>query len=149
MDCDVAKRDVVVSGGDLLIERRNPGEPAVRLLEGLSLGGERNYGFGRIRRSVVPPGIQSKIEQYWPSNPDDSHPVSGPLLSHMTYDPCISFRGSIEILAAREYAPRRQHSYTAPGRAIENAGYWFAPGTAVLTKISASLDAFGRLRLVP
>jgi hypothetical protein len=146
-DCIVADRNVVVSASDLQLLGRRQTEPSVSLLADLSIGGERNYGFGRIRPAALTPGIQCKIEQCLPSDPDVSRPISGPLLGHTTYDSDVSFRGSIEILAAREYAPRQQRSYIAPGQAIENAGYCFAPGTVLLTQRSASLDAFGRMRL--
>ena len=146
-DCIVAGGKVEVSAGDLLLRGRNQTEPSVSLLEDLSIGGERNYGFGRIRPAALTPGIQGKNEQCWPSDPDESRPISGPLLSHTIYDAYVSFRGSIEILAAREYASRQQRSYTAPGQAIENGGHCFAPGTIVLTQRTASLDAFGRMRL--
>ena len=147
--CEIAGRSIIVSGGDLFLYARDRNEPEIHLLEGLVVGGERNYGFGRIRTTAMPDSTRLKLEEWWPADPEMAWPIRRPLLSHMRYDPSVSFRGDLEIIASREYPAHSQHSYVAPGRAIVNGGYYFAPGTWLPEgQHRASLDQFGQLSLV-
>lgn len=147
--CEIAGRSLLVSGGDLFLHARDPHEPKLYLLEDLVVGGERNYGFGRIRTTAVADSTRLILEEWWPADPEMPWPISWPLLSHMGYDPSVSFRGDLEIIASREYPAHAQHSYIAPGRAIVNGGYYFAPGTWLSEgQHRAFVDQFGRLSLV-
>jgi len=56
------------------------GEGGLDLLEGLTVGGERNYGFGRIRFSHLPDHLKQKLEQMWPPEPDTPFILNRPLL---------------------------------------------------------------------
>jgi len=147
--CEIAGRSLLVSGGDLLLHPRDPHEPEVDLLEGLVVGGERNYGFGRLKTTPTPDSTHRTLEEWWPADPETEWPIDRPLLSHMGYDANIAFRGDLEIITSREYPTHQQQSYAAPGRTIVNAGYYFAPGTWLPEgQHRASVDQFGRLSLV-
>lgn len=148
--CEIAGRSLLVSGGDLFLHARDPHEAELHLLEGLVVGGERNYGFGRIGTgtTAMPDSTRLMLEEWWPADPEMAWPISRPLLSHMGYDANLAFRGDLEIIASREYPAQMQQSYAAPGRAIVNSGYYFAPGTWLPEgQHRASLDEFGRLSL--
>ncbi|MBI4492158.1 MAG: hypothetical protein HY690_05135 [Chloroflexi bacterium] len=126
---------------------------ALRLEDVLSeadivLGGERNYGFGRVRR--VPPQevFTVGVSDWWPENPAAAIPVDGerPLLGHAPYRQDRLFRGEIEIVAGREYRRKGVGAeFQGPGIEITNAGYCFVPGTCLGGETMAYLDPWGRL----
>ncbi len=129
--------------------RRNGSEQGtVCLFEGLAVGGERNYGFGRLRQAPVLPQMRHKLEGLWPKQPDIAFAVDRPLLGHMGYFSDVRFQGQVEILASREYPRhgRLLHSYETPGAAVTNDGYCFAPGTCFpAANLRASIDSFGQV----
>lgn len=115
----------------------------------LLLGGERNYGFGRLR--LVPGDEVFKVgaRDWWSEDPEAPVTVDGshPLIGHALYRQDRMFRGEIEIVAGREY--RRNDAGTGfegPGIQITNAGYWFTPGSRLGGgETVARLDSWGRL----
>ncbi len=118
----------------------------------LVLGGERNYGFGRLR--LVPGNEVFRVgaSNWWPEDPEVSVSVDSgrPLIGHAPYRQDRTFRGEIEIVAGREY--RRNGAGAAfqrPGIEITNAGYCFAPGTRLGGGgMVARLDPWGCLTWV-
>lgn len=115
----------------------------------LVVGGERNYGFGRLR--LVPGEEVFKVggSDWWPQDPEAGIPVDDrrPLIGHAPYLQDRMFRGEVEIVAGREY--RRNGAgagFQGPGIQITNAGYCFAPGTRLGGgEMVARLDSWGRL----
>ncbi len=152
--CGVAwlKADSTIAGKSLLVEderlRLTANEGGLDLLEGLTVGGERNYGFGRIRASHLSEPLKQKLEEMWPAEPGVPFMLSRPLLGHAAYRQDAPFRGQVEIFASREYPIGRNRSYEAPGAAISTSGHYFTPGTYLIsTKRQAMYDSFGQLSL--
>lgn len=118
----------------------------------LVLGGERNYGFGRVRLVRGNEVFKADASNWWPEDPEAAIPVDGkhPCIGHAPYRQDRMFRGEIEIVAGREY--RRNGAGAAfqrPGTEITNAGYCFAPGTRLGGgETVARLDSWGRLTWV-
>lgn len=115
----------------------------------LVVGGERNYGFGRLRllREDKAPGAATG--ERWPQDPEAAIPFGAgqPLTGHAPYQPDRAFRGEIEIIAGREY-PRDGTGvgFRRPGSEITTAGYAFAPGTRLdQVGAAARLDPWGCL----
>ncbi len=114
------------------------------------LGGERNYGFGRLRRASVPDQVSVTVSDLWPDEPDTEVTMDGgrPLLAHAPYRQDQIFRGDIEIVAGREYRRSRQGaSFQGSGEEIENAGLFFVPGTRLAdNSFQLRIDSWGRLK---
>jgi hypothetical protein len=117
------------------------------LLVGLTIGGERNYGFGRVRRIPISKELERQLEAIWPSE-FSRFSLKGPLLGHSAFSQNIPFKGAVEIVASREYPQDGKNSYELPGKIVSSAGYFFTPGTVVVSiNVSASLDPIGRVVL--
>jgi hypothetical protein len=144
-DGALASKSLTVEGGRL---RLLAGERGLDLLEGLIVGGERNYGFGRIRFSHLPDHLKQKLEQMWPPEPDTPFILNRPLLGHAEYRLDVPFRGQVEIIASREYPTGRNRAYEGPGAQVSTRGHYFAPGTYLSTKCQATYDRFGQLSLI-
>jgi hypothetical protein len=152
--CGVAwlKADSTIAGKSLLVEderlRLVAGERGLDLLEGLTVGGERNYGFGRIRCCHLSSSLANKLEDLWPDDPGAPFALNRPLLGHALYFEDAPFKGHIEILASREYPIGRDRSYEAPGSTIFTSGNFFAPGTCLPPgNYRGTYDGFGRIAL--
>jgi len=125
----------------------------VDIFAGIHLGGERNYGFGRVRRVVLPEGVQKEVCDHWPDSPEVEVPVdiSRPLPGHIPYRKDIPFKGQVEIVAGREYPSggeaepfRRAGAHISASR--DDEGYCFGPGTRLgSTGGGARLNPWGRL----
>ncbi len=135
-DLDIRDGSVFVNGQDIFDE--------------LVIGGERNYGFGRVRRVLaVNATLDSKIKELWPQdNPQTEIPLTKrPLLAHFRYQPDIPFKGDIEILAGREYQAEGATAFVGAGVHISQNGYYFTPGTRLDIGdklILGSIDSWGR-----
>ncbi len=152
--CGVAwlKADSTIAGKSLLVEdgrlRLVAGKGSLDLLEGLTVGGERNYGFGRIRARHLPSSLAKKVEDLWPDDPGAPFALNYPLLGHALYCQDPPFKGQVEILASREYPIGRDRSYEAPGGTIFTSGNFFAPGTCLPPgNWWGTYDGFGRISL--
>lgn len=143
-DSKICERQITASGSDLTLRPDGNGKQPVDLLDNLALGGERNYGFGRIRPATLASSIREELEKAWPEDPESPMTAGRPLLGHMQYGPEILFRGAIEVVASREYPSGGARSYVRPGRALANAGHFFAPGTVVSMPGTIRFDEFGR-----
>ncbi len=141
-DGAIASKSLKLEGGRL---RHWVGERGIDLMEGLIVGGERNYGFGRIRSSHLPDDLKQKLEQMWPPEPDTPFVANRPLLGHAEYRPDVPFRGQIEIITSREYPADRGRAYDAPGAVVSTRGHYFTPGTCLSTKCQAAYDGFGQI----
>lgn len=131
-----------------VLRRGDSERGAICLLRDLAVGGERNYGFGRLRPAPVSPLIRQKLEHLWPEEPHTPFALNQPLLGHAPYRPDLRFQGLVEMLASRQYPNdgRLPRSYEAPGAAVTNDGYFFAPGTHVsAAKLQARIDNFGQI----
>ncbi len=123
----------------------------VELFAEVSLGGERNYGFGQMVRKDIPEDCQARAEALWKSEPDAKILLreQQPLLGHLPYRAEHLFFGDIEILAGREYSPANGATvFVDPGKHISNErAYFFAPGTKVQTtgEEAVKIDSWGRL----
>lgn len=116
------------------------------------LGGERNYGFGRLRRTSVPDQLRATLSGLWPEKLEAEATIHGerPLLAHTPYRQDQIFRGEIEIVAGREYRRSKQStSFRDPGEEIVNAGLFFVPGTRLADNAGQlRMDSWGRLMWV-
>jgi hypothetical protein len=122
------------------------GKSKLPLLAGFTLGGERNYGFGRVHRMPISQALARQLEELWPNEPSVPFLLKGPLLGHSRFAPDIPFKGSVEIVASREYPQAGGKSYESPGSSISSSGYFFAPGTVIGGgPIEGSFDSFGRI----
>ena len=132
---DVSDGAIMINGIDIFSE--------------IALGGERNYGFGRVTRQVA-----SEIGETPFAGLDLKNEVSlgndRPLLGHLVFHSDHKFFGDIEILAGREYPTGETgNSYINPGRYISYSGYWLAPGTVIRSEGSnARMDHWGRFEWV-
>jgi hypothetical protein len=62
----------------------------------------------------------------------------------------LSFKGRVELLAGREYAPTSGNSYESPGAAVTSTDYFLAPGTVITAgSQKASFDPMGRVIIEP
>jgi hypothetical protein len=98
----------------------------------LIIGGERNYGFGRLHFISDYSKSNLIFDQRWPEDPETPIMVdsSHPLMSHAPYKKNLNFLGEIEIVAGREYGrDGKTAPFQGPGMQVTNAGYFFAPGT--------------------
>lgn len=136
-----------VSSDTILFQPPCSGDASLDPLEGLAVGGERNYGFGRIKAARLSHDLRRTLEELWPNDPELADIIDRPFLGHAAYDPAVPFTGDLEVMASREYPSQTQRSYAMPGAAIINSGYCFAPGTCLRGQYRASLDEFGRLNL--
>jgi hypothetical protein len=148
-----AQTESTIVGRRLLVEgtrlRLDSGDVGLDLLDALTVGGERNYGFGRIRSCPLTASLTEKLEDLWPDEPGTPFLLSRPLLGHAVYRQNVPFRGQVEIVASRAYPVGRDRSYEAPGAAVSTSGYFFAPGTWLLTtKCHASVDSLGQVSLI-
>lgn len=143
-------------GGDGDLELSQHGSSVVvnesDIFESILVGGERNYGFGRLQRVTAPKVLAAAVETLWPW-PDPATATwesGGPLPAHAPYQPDRTFRGEIEIIAGREYGHRETAVFQRPGTEIASEGHFFAPGTRIggdATRVR--LDPFGRLMWLP
>lgn len=144
------QEDAVIAGQHLELKDDTIMLGHLDILKDLTLGGEKNYGFGRVRRVACPDHLIAKVAEVWSFYPETEIALGDDeifLISHMPYHPDYTFFGNIEIIAGREY-PRDsdKHTYVNPGQAIANAGYYFVPGTRIKGKdIRVTLDCWGRL----
>jgi len=141
--------DSTIAGKTLVAEderlRLEAGESSPDLLESLAVGGERNYGFGRIRPSRLSEPLRQQLEEMWPTEPDTPFSLNGALLGHAVYREDVPFRGQVEVIASREYPRGHNRSYEAPGAAISIGGHYFIPGTSVTTGLQPSYNKLGQV----
>lgn len=112
------------------------------------LGGERNYGFGRLRRIPVRGQCKAILMNLWPDDPEDELTIDEEqcVPAHVPYRKDLIFKGEIEIVAGREY-PRNSDNigFHGSGKKITNAGYFFAPGTRLNgIGVAMRIDSMGR-----
>ncbi len=115
----------------------------INLFEELSLGGELNYGFGRVEQAY---DIDKKLDI------DETVIVlenKKAIIGHLTYNPALSFRGDIEVVSGRVYpTDKNGETFVRPGRKIERGQYYFVPGTVILSeKYRCIMDSWGRFKL--
>ncbi len=125
----------------------------IDLFDDIVVGGERNYGFGRLRRVVAPAPVQTALGSVWPHDPAAGLTLAKdcPLPAHTAYLDTEPFVGEIEIMSGREY-PRlgRVVAFQQPGGAIVGGEMFFAPGTRLIQGPTCfSLDPWGRLSPAP
>jgi len=114
----------------------------------ISVGGEQNYGFGRLQRVAVSPACEADIARLWPEEPDTPLVTnSRGLTAHAPYRANLLFRGDVEILAGREYPPDAGDlGFQQPGQRVVNSGFFFAPGTHIEASAGKlRMDSWGRL----
>ncbi|MBW2096983.1 MAG: hypothetical protein JRI80_19155 [Deltaproteobacteria bacterium] len=121
----------------------------IDVFEGITLGGEQNYGFGLLQKTNVPEFSDSgtNVNEILNISPGKKIRIerNKPLIGHLPYRPDKLFVGEIEILAGREYL--RDDSavkFAYPGKSIVNTVYCFVPGTRVKAG-NAEMDFWGRL----
>jgi len=141
-----------IAGASVLLRNGTPtldaGTGALPLFDGLTLGGERNYGCGRVKPAPIPTPVRGRLDKLWPRKPQARFSMTGPLPGHAHYRRDVPFQGALEIVAGREYSDQGTRSFQSPGVKIRNAGYFFAPGTIILdTQIQFEFDSFGQFTI--
>lgn len=119
------------------------------LIEKLKVGGEQNYGFGRIE-------LESINKKSYPIDNiltnDNIIKVNikegDPILSHLKYNTNIAFQGDLELLSGREYQTGSKR-YQNPGAHIAPPAYYLSPGTKLISieKKSFILNWNGMMRM--
>jgi hypothetical protein len=139
-DASIAQSALTVRDGSVFLNE-------VDVFQQIVLGGERNYGFGRLRRIPIPRQLETVLMNLWPANPKKVYIDEYCCLpAHLPYRNDLIFKGEIEILAGREY-PHNIHSsgFDGAGKSITNAGYFFAPGTRLHGDgMAMRMDCIGR-----
>lgn len=118
------------------------------ILEEITVGGERNYGFGRLKRVDASGAWMTVADDLWRTTPDGEIRLDKAqlLAGHLPYRQDCLFYGDIEILAGREYdSIPGDVAFENPGEKVLNCGYYFVPGTRVRTGDIARCDSWGRL----
>lgn len=118
------------------------------LFEEITAGGERNYGFGRLKRVDALGAWVPVADGLWRIAPDEEIRLdeAEPLIGHLPYRRDCLFFGDIEILAGREYDPGPSAiAFENPGKSVLNYGHYFVPGTRVRTGDIVQCDSWGRL----
>jgi len=115
----------------------------IDLFEELNLGGELNYGFGRVEQVY---DIDKKLGIDEPVIVLEN---KKPIVGHLIYNPSLPFRGDIEIVSGRGYPSNEGvETFVCPGRKIERGQYYFVPGTVILSeKYRCIMDSWGRFKL--
>lgn len=123
----------------------------VDIFRELVLGGERNYGFGRLRRVHGPYRYEAALKSLWPGDPKTEVTMNDkrPLPAHIPYREDQIFKGDIEIVSGREYWRNDGPGFRGPGREIVNVGLFYAPGTRINGYVGqVRMDSWGRLTWV-
>lgn len=138
--------------GKVKIEIKNDGifVDSCNLLDGLIIGGEQNYGFGRIKLCDKIKKTEDEGRLPLKFEADGEVKIimeeNKPLLSHVLIndelvDRIMSFSGDIELISGRAYIKEQQDSEANtintragdrlqnPGREILKPVYCFSPGT--------------------
>ena len=127
--------------GNALLEVRDDGifaKGELNLLEGLCIGGEQKYGFGRtiiLGVKEAQPGYVYK-EDLNGEEVTVRIPFGQPAFSHVKCasaeggggKPRFAFKGDIDFISGREYGSRGKR-FERPGEVVVAPNYFFAPGT--------------------
>jgi hypothetical protein len=139
-DASIAQSSLAVRDGSVFLNE-------VDVFQKIVVGGERNYGFGRLRRIPISRQLEPVLINLWPDNPEEVCIDKYCCLSaHAPYRKDLIFKGEIEILAGREYLSNiDSESFRGAGKSITNAGYYFAPGTRLYgDRMAMRMDCIGR-----
>lgn len=142
------RQDATIAGYPVQVQEESVTVDGTDLFEGATLGGERNYGFGRVRRVGTTDWARTMVGELWPDQPDVAWTLDEgrPILAHLAYQDGLAFRGQVEIVAGREYRRDRAGAlFREPGQQITTEGYCFAPGTRLRSAVTVRLDYWGRL----
>jgi hypothetical protein len=102
------------------------------VFDAIALGGERNYGFGRVGQVPLAEELRATVSNGWSDDPEAEISLQStrPLRAHLPYQPEQIFKGEIEIVAGREYRAHNEGStFQGAGAQISTVGYCFVPGT--------------------
>lgn len=122
----------------------------INIFEELTIGGERNIGFGRIVLNSI-----NKGRKYYP-DVDDAVDIQEvkikinnetSIISHIPYNEQLGFSGDIELLSGRQYykagnktKTKEKKQYEKPGEYIIFPESYFAPGTVIYLESKTDLD---------
>jgi len=104
----------------------------------INVGGERSYGFGRLKNLIFEEAGSEKFDTVVDENPNNSGPkISGDLLlnnrnylnAHMSCNKNTAFSGILEPVVGREW--NKEHSTKGAGRHITQGKICLAPGTYI------------------
>ncbi len=121
----------------------------IDLFETLTLGGELNYGFGRVQKTKI---IETREDLDVENGKIKiSIEKDGYIQGHLKYDSSIQFMGDIEVVSGRTYPKNNieplDKCFVGPGKNIEQGKYYFVPGTKIMNQKDFALDSWGRLLL--
>lgn len=119
------------------------------IFEELTIGGERNIGFGKIELNSF------NIGKNYYTGMDESinkgeivieTKNGSPIINHVSYNEQLGFHGDIELLSGRQYYNNNnsgkikgKKQYEKPGEYIVVPKYYFAPGTVFIMENKDSL----------
>lgn len=116
----------------ILINNENP-------FKVVFIGGELNYGFGKIEKVDITPEIEyDKLGFKFNLHADEEvHidsigiPNKKPILAHLSYSEKYCFSGDIELISGRGYRIDEKETHRYPGASITSPKPYFTPGTIV------------------
>lgn len=139
------------------------------IIEELTLGGEQNYGFGRVKLCKLF-GVKSDSKEK--DNPEVTEKIlpintycngdeviiivekDKPILSHVeinnnVLDKIGYFKGNIELIRGMEYeTSSKKERFHGPGAKVIVPKYYFAPGTFFGSGLNFKLDYDGKLKIL-
>lgn len=123
------------------IKNDGPYVNGLNLLKKLTLGGEQNYGFGKVKLLQV--NKEKKLyfvdDNLCKDNVIITVKEGKPVISHVEVfrenkvDSPVYFRGDIELLSGREYSLQEKERFKKPGERIVPPEYYYSPGTIFLS----------------
>ena len=107
-----------------------------KIFEEITIGGEQNIGFGRLKLNSIYKGRKycSFVEDFTDKQEVKIKTSSGaPIFGHVPYDERLGFLGDLELLSGRQYykndGKTEKKRYEKPGEYIVPPELYFAPGT--------------------
>lgn len=146
--------EVVLSNDSFIIETEEHKQvDALKFLDKVGVGGERNYGFGRMELMDLKGANKNKIFDY---NLDGSTIKSPIALGHVEYSDNIEYMGEVEPLVGRNWNKkdgrndRKIESEKGAGRELTFHDICFVPGTYFSGRklVSFEIAEYGILRII-
>ncbi len=118
------------------------------IMDEICVGGERRYGFGRLRLIGLPELQKERSIFNYPLKEDGSGPLliipkGKPIPAHLVADPCLELKGDIEPLVGWDY---EKGEYKL--RLYHEGKIFWMPGSIPEKELALKIDKFGILTKV-
>jgi len=115
------------------------------IIENISVGGERKYGFGRLSLSSQYP---QQVEDIWKFQIEENKIIIGenkttPFYINITNNFNKKFIGDIEPIVGRLWIDDALSGRAGSGQEVSKYGLCVVPSSLILEKIKIELNAFG------